>query len=60
MKNPIKRIACIFGKHAEPVYNPLKPEIKIMSINRDEHLIEYANVMRCPNCGKVLRLDYSK
>lgn len=49
------RIKCLFGKHGEAAYCG---EIKIIDIDRERHRIEYGNVKRCPNCRKVMGVDF--
>lgn len=51
MKHFIRRILCVFGFHAPGEY---LGQIKIHSIDRDRHQIEFDNIKQCPICKKHL------
>lgn len=47
----LRRLLCLLGFHAPGEY---LGKIKIHSIDRDRHQIEFDNVKQCPICKKPL------
>lgn len=55
MKKWFGLLKCLFGFHLPGEYGG----VKIISIDRDKHHIEYANIKRCPRCKVQVQLDFS-